>query len=368
MCSSDLALTTPLLKSGAAIGEINCVRKHLSAIAGGRLALAARPARVVTLAISDVPGDDPSAIASGPSVPDPTTLADARAVLAKYAIAPSPAIARRLADPAAETPKPSDPSLRHASFAMIASPKASLDAAAALARASGYASLVLGDAIEGEAHEVAREHAKLARDIRAGASPVKPPCAIISGGETTVTVRGHGRGGRNVEYLLGLALALDGAPGIHALAGDTDGIDGTEDNAGALLGPDSLARARAKDDDAVARLDNNEGYGFFAALGDLVVTGPTLTEVFKEIDLLRTAGVEEPELRAARAYRRGLFPVQTATQAGLASVLNDVYVFGLPKDYPETYRSRIAAVTPSFSGAELGNVVNGAGVGGEQAR
>ena len=193
------ALTTALLKSGAAIGEINCVRKHLSAIAGGRLALAARPARVVTLAISDVPGDDPSAIASGPSVPDPTTLADARAVLAKYAIAPSPAIARRLADPAAETPKPSDPSLRHASFAMIASPKASLDAAAALARASGYASLVLGDAIEGEAHEVAREHAKLARDIRAGASPVKPPCAIISGGETTVTVRGHGRGGRNVE-------------------------------------------------------------------------------------------------------------------------------------------------------------------------
>jgi hydroxypyruvate reductase len=258
---------------------MNAVRKHLSVIAGGRLAAAAHPAPILTLAISDVPGDDPSTIASGPTVADPTTRDDARAVLAKYAIAPDPAIAARLADPACETPKPGDPRLAGARFAIVASPKESLAAAATLAARSGYTPLLLGDAIEGEARDVAAEQARLARAIKAGHGPAKPPVAILSGGETTVTVRGTGRGGRNAEFLLALALALDGAAGIHALAGDTDGIDGSEDNAGAIIGPDSLARARAAGIDAAAMLANNDAYGAFAALGDLVVTGPTLTNV-----------------------------------------------------------------------------------------
>jgi glycerate 2-kinase len=273
------ALTNALLKSGAAIGEMNCVRKHLSAIAGGRLALSARPARVLTLAISDVPGDDPSAIASGPTVPDPTTLADARAILAKYSIALPRSIAARLAKAESETPKPGDPAMAHATYEMIASAKASLDAAAVLARNSGFTPLILGDAIEGEARDVAAAQAALARTCRAGTGPAHPPCAIISGGETTVTVRGRGRGGRNAEFLLGLAVTLDGAAGIHALAGDTDGIDGTESNAGAVLAPDSLARAKALGLDAAALLADNDGYRFFAALDALVVTGPTRTNV-----------------------------------------------------------------------------------------
>jgi hydroxypyruvate reductase len=273
------ALTQALLKSGAPIDEMNCVRKHLSAITGGRLAAAAHPARVVTLAISDVPGDDPSAIASGPTVPDPTTLADARGILAKYGIKPAPSIAARLASPEAETPKPNDPRLARAEFRLIASPRASLEAAAAFARQQKIQALSLGDAIEGEAREVALVHAGIARHAARYGEPARPPCVLLSGGETTVTVRGNGRGGRNAEFLLALAVALGGEPGIHALAADTDGIDGTEENAGALLGPATLSRAAAAGLDAKAMLAVNDGYGFFAALGDLVVTGPTLTNV-----------------------------------------------------------------------------------------
>jgi hydroxypyruvate reductase len=273
------ALTTVLLRSGATIHEMNCVRKHLSRIAGGRLAAAAHPARVVTLAISDVPGDDPAVIASGPTVPDPTTRTAALAILERYGIAPAPPILAHLNDPASESPKPGDPRLETADFVMIASPRASLDAAAEAARAAGIATLILGDAIEGEAREVGRAQAELVRAVHAGTGPVRPPAVLLSGGETTVTVRGKGRGGRNLEYLLGLTVALDGLPGVHALAGDTDGIDGTEDNAGALSGPDTMVRARAAGLDAAAMLERNDAYGFFAALGDLVVTGPTLTNV-----------------------------------------------------------------------------------------
>ncbi len=269
------ALTSALLKSGANIVEMNAVRKHLSTIAGGRLAQAAAPARVLTLAISDVPGDDPSTIGSGPTVPDPTTLADARAVLAKYGIASSPSVAARLADPAAETPK----TLSNTDYRLIAAPIQSLDAAAELARKAGYAVHSLGPDLEGESRDVAAAHAKLAREIKAGRGPVRAPCVVLSGGETTVTVRGKGRGGRNAEFALALAVALDGIDGVWAIAGDTDGIDGTEDNAGARVAPDTLARARATGLDALARLADNDGYGFFAATGDLVVTGPTHTNV-----------------------------------------------------------------------------------------
>jgi hydroxypyruvate reductase len=272
-------LTQALLKSGANIHEMNCVRKHLSAIQGGRLAAAAHPARVVTLAISDVPGDDPAVIGSGPTVADPTTLAEARAILARYRIEPPPSCRDRLASPAAETPKPGDKRLARAEYRIIASPKASLEAAAEMARKQNLNVLSLGDAVEGEAREVGARHAHFAREVRAGLSQVRPPCVVLSGGETTVTVKGHGRGGRNVEYLLGLTVALDGMPGVFALAGDTDGIDGTENNAGALTAPDSLERARAAGLDPAAMLDNNDGYTFFETLGDLVVTGPTLTNV-----------------------------------------------------------------------------------------
>lgn len=273
------ALTTALLKSGATIHEMNCVRKHVSQFAGGRLAAMAYPARTVTLAISDVPGDDPAVIASGPTVPDPTTREQAQAILAKYRITPPAPVAAHLARPESESPKPNDPRLQTAEFHMIASPKLSLEAAAAIARDAGLETLVLGDAIEGEAREVAREQARLARDIADGKGPVRPPALLLSGGETTVSVRGNGRGGRNVEYLLGLTLALDGRTGIFALAGDTDGIDGTEDNAGAVTAPDSLSRARAAGLDPAAMLDDNDGYSFFSRLDDLVVTGPTLTNV-----------------------------------------------------------------------------------------
>ena len=268
-----------LLKSGANIAEMNCVRKHLSAIKGGRLAAAAAPARVVSLLISDVPGDDPSVIGSGPTVPDPTTFADARAVLAKYGIDPPPAVAARFAAAEDETPKPGEPRLARAETILIARPQESLEAAAAVARAAGITPVILGDSIEGEAREVAQVMAGIARQVARHGQPATAPAVLLSGGETTVTVRGQGRGGRNAEFLLALAVALDGAPGIHAIAGDTDGIDGTEDNAGCLLAPDSLARARAQGIDAKARLADNDGYGFFSALGDLVVTGPTRTNV-----------------------------------------------------------------------------------------
>jgi hydroxypyruvate reductase len=278
------AVTRALLASGATISEFNCVRKHLSAIKGGRLAAAAAPARVVTLAISDVPGDDPAVIASGPTVADPTTFADARAILAKYRIEPPPAIAAYLAAAAEESPKPGDPRLARAEYRMIATPQGALEAAAAAARTAGVTPVILADSVEGEARDVALVHAAMARQVSAGRFVVgdaglAPPVVLLSGGETTVTVRGKGRGGRNAEFALALAIALDGAKGIHAIACDTDGIDGTEDNAGALVAPDTPRRAMSKGIDLKARLADNDGYGAFAALGDLVVTGPTRTNV-----------------------------------------------------------------------------------------
>ncbi|MGH7031730.1 MAG: glycerate kinase type-2 family protein, partial [Stellaceae bacterium] len=278
------AVTRALLRSGATIAEINTVRKHLSAIKGGRLAAAAAPAQILTLAISDVPGDDPAVIASGPTVPDPTSFADARAVLAKYEIGGPTAVMAHLAFELEETPKPDDPIFARARFALVASPQQSLQAAAAVALRRNITPIVLSDRIEGEARDVAQMHAAIARQIRAGEFRVGdrivyPPAVLLSGGETTVTIKGPGRGGRNVEFLLALAVALAAAGGILALACDTDGIDGTEDNAGAILYPDSIARAAARGIRATAALADNDGYGFFDALGDLVVTGPTLTNV-----------------------------------------------------------------------------------------
>ncbi len=278
------AVTRALLRSGATITEINTVRKHLSAIKGGRLAAAAAPARIVTLAISDVPGDDPAVIASGPTVPDPTTFADARAVLAKYRIEEPAAVIAHLSRAVGETPKPDDPIFERARFALVASPQAALQSAAAVAAQRNIVPIVLSDRIEGEARQVGLVHAGIALQLRTGQFRVgdllvSPPAVLLSGGETTVTVSGTGRGGRNVEFLLGLAVALGGAAGISALACDTDGIDGTEDNAGAILYADSLARAAARGISAEAALADNDAYGFFAALGDLVVTGPTLTNV-----------------------------------------------------------------------------------------
>ena len=273
------SINKALLNSGATISEMNCVRKHLSAIKGGRLALACAPARVVTLLISDVPGDDPDIIASGPTLVDPTTCAEALAVLDKYGIAIDDAVRRHLQSGAGETPKPGDPRFAANHHHVIATAQHALEAAAAVARSRGIAAHILSDGIEGEARDIGLMHAALARQIRHRAQPFQAPCVLISGGETTVTVRGSGRGGRNAEFLLSLAVALDGAPGIHAIACDTDGIDGSEDNAGALLDPSSLQRARDLGLRAMTLLDNNDGYGFFDALGDLIVSGPTRTNV-----------------------------------------------------------------------------------------
>jgi hydroxypyruvate reductase len=278
------AVTAALLRSGATIGEINCVRKHISAIKGGRLAAAAAPAAVVTLAISDVPGDDPAVIGSGPTVPDPSTFAGARAILARYAITPPQAVAAHLAAAADETPKPGDPRLAGGRYVLIATPERALEAAAAAARAAGTAPLLLSDRIEGEARDVALVHAAVARQaaagrLVAGERPLPLPAVLLSGGETTVTVRGHGRGGRNAEFLLALAVALDGHPSIHAIACDTDGIDGTEANAGAFYDPTTGARARALGLDLAAHLADNDAWSAFHALDDLVTTGPTLTNV-----------------------------------------------------------------------------------------
>ena len=282
------AVTRALLRCGATIGEINTVRKHLSAIKGGRLAAAAAPARVVTLAISDVPGDDPAVIASGPTVPDPTSFADARAVLAKYGIDEPKAVIAHLAAAVDETPKPADPIFANTSFELIASPQQALSAAADAALARNIAPVVLSDRIEGEARDVAAMHAAIALQLRAGSFRVggqiiMPPAVLLSGGETTVTVHGQGRGGRNSEFLLALAAALAKDPGgperIAALACDTDGIDGTEDNAGAIVYPNTIIRAASSGIAIKQALTENDAYGFFAALGDLVVTGPTLTNV-----------------------------------------------------------------------------------------
>jgi glycerate 2-kinase len=274
------AINSALLKSGAAIDEMNCVRKHLSAIKGGRLAAACAPARVVTLLVSDVPGDSPSVIGSGPTVPDPTTCADALAVLARFAIEVPPAIRVGLESGSFETPKPGDPVFAGNEVDLVATPQQSLAAAAALARSAGIEAHVLSDEIEGESREVAKVHAALARQIARRGEPFARPCVILSGGETTVTVRHRGgRGGRASEFLLGCALALQGEPDVWALAGDTDGIDGVESNAGAFITPDTLERARMLAISGRDHLDRNDAYSFFAALGDLLVTGPTFTNV-----------------------------------------------------------------------------------------
>ncbi len=270
------AVHKALLACGAPISEINCVRRHLSAIKGGRLALACYPAPVLTLVVSDVPGDDPAVVASGPTLADRSSAQDARAILAKYAIAVSASVERVLNDPTLAAPTPDHPHLQNNRAIVIASAKQALDAAAAAASAAGYTPHILGDSIEGEAREVAMEHAAIVRQVHLHGKPVAAPCVILSGGETSVTVHGNGRGGRNAEYLLALAIALQGLRGVFAIACDTDGIDGTEDNAGALLGPDTLSRSTL---DAQALLADNDGYRFFDALGDLVVTGPTRTNV-----------------------------------------------------------------------------------------
>jgi glycerate 2-kinase len=273
------AVNRALLASGADIAQMNAVRKHLSAIKGGRLAAAAHPAKVLSLLISDVPGDDPAVIGSGPTVPDPTTFADALAILGRYRIDPPAKVLEHLRAAADETPKPGDPRLATAETIVVARPQTSLEAAAELARERGLNALILGDAIEGEAREVAKVMAAIALQVRRHGQPAGPPCVLLSGGETTITLRGPGRGGRNGEFLLALAVQLNGALGISALAADTDGIDGSEDNAGAIVTPDTLARAEARGLDAKAMLADNDSYGFFSALDDLVVTGPTLTNV-----------------------------------------------------------------------------------------
>jgi len=273
------AVNRALLKSGASIGEMNCVRRHLSALKGGRLAAACHPAKVVTLAISDVPGDHPGDIASGPTVGDATTCAAALAIVRRYGIELPPQVLAVLESGRGESVKPGDCRLASADFSLIATPQQALEAAAECARAHGIAPYTLSDRIEGEAREVGKVMAGIAAQVAQRGQPFERPCVLLSGGETTVTVRGNGRGGRNVEFLLALGIALDGLAGVHALAGDTDGVDGQEEIAGAYLAPDSLTRAWALGINARQSLDNNDGHGFFSALGNAVVTGPTLTNV-----------------------------------------------------------------------------------------
>jgi hydroxypyruvate reductase len=268
-----------LLACGATISEMNCVRRHLSAIKGGRLAAACYPARVLTLLISDVPGDRPIDIASGPTVADPTTCADALAIVRRYGIELPLPVREVLESGSGESIKPGDARLARSDVRMIATPQMALEAAADVARAAGVAPYILGDAIEGEARDVGKVFAGMALQIAERDQPFAAPCMLLSGGETTVTVRGTGRGGRNVEYLLSLAIALEGHARIYAVAGDTDGVDGQEEIAGGYLGPDSLARAWAQGLRPQDMLANNDGHGFFSALGDSVITGPTLTNV-----------------------------------------------------------------------------------------
>jgi hydroxypyruvate reductase len=276
-------ITNALLRCGASISEINVVRKHISAIKGGRLAVAAYPAPIVSLVVSDVPGDDPSLIASGPTEADSSTYAQACAIIAKYQIDAPAAVLLYLAAAAGETPKPGDPRLVNARGMVIASPQMALEAAAKLARESGITPIILGSAIEGEAREVAKVHAGIINQMARYGQPAAAPAVLLSGGETSVTLRGKGKGGRNTEFLLALALALGAdhpyQERIHAIACDTDGHDGSEDNAGALLYPDTLARAAALGLDGRMALADNDAYTFFAALNDLVVCGPTLTNV-----------------------------------------------------------------------------------------
>lgn len=268
-----------LLASGAAIHEINCVRKHLSRVKGGRLAAAAAPAKVISLLISDVPGDDPATIASGPTVGDPSSLQDAREVLERYEINPPDSIRRALREDRNETPSPDDPKLATAKTHVIAAPQQSLQAAANVASDNGVTPMILGDAIEGEAREMGKVMAGIAQQVRRNNLPEPAPCVLISGGESTVTIQGEGRGGRNVEFLLSLTQELHGTSDIFALAADTDGIDGIEEVAGAVSGPDTLSRAHQLGLSASEYLKNNDAHTFFEALGDQVITGPTLTNV-----------------------------------------------------------------------------------------
>ena len=277
------AIDRALLKSGAAIDEMNCVRKHLSAIKGGRLAAACAPARVVSLLVSDVPGDAPATIGSGPTIADPTTCADALAILDRYAIELPAPIRAHLEHGDYETPKPGDPAFAGHEVHLVATPQRSLEAAAAAARAAGIDAYILSDEIEGESREVGKVHAALARQIARRGQPFASPCVLLSGGETTVTVRPSsgtpGKGGRAAEFLLGCAIALQGEANVHVLAADTDGIDGSEANAGAFVSPDTLVRAAAHGIAARGYLDRNDAYSFFESLGDLLVTGPTFTNV-----------------------------------------------------------------------------------------
>jgi glycerate 2-kinase len=274
------AINTALLKSGATISEMNCVRRHLSAIKGGRLAAACHPAQVLTLLISDVPGDNPIDIASGPTVADPTTCADALAIIERYRIElPQAPCARCCRAAEGEIRQARRCRLARAETRMITAPQMALEAAAQVARAAGLTPYILGDSLEGEARDMGKALAGIARQVAVHGQPFAPPCVLLSGGESTVTLRGQGRGGRNVEFLLALAVALDGLAGVYALAGDTDGVDGAEEIAGAVLAPDTLARAWAAGINPRASLDANDGHGFFQALGDSVITGPTLTNV-----------------------------------------------------------------------------------------
>ncbi len=276
------AVNTALLASGATITEMNCVRRHLSAIKGGRLGAVCHPARLVTLLISDVPGDNPIDIASGPTVPDPTTCADALAILARYRIDVPAAARALLKSGAGESVKPGDARLKNIESRIITAPQIALEAAAKVAREAGITPYILGDSLEGEARDLGKTMAGIARQVATRGQPFKTPCVLLSGGETTVTMKGAetlGRGGRNVEFLLSLAVALQGQPGVYALAGDTDGVDGTEELAGAVIAPDTLERAWAKGINPRASLDQHDGHGFFQALGDSIVTGPTLTNV-----------------------------------------------------------------------------------------
>lgn len=288
------AVNTALLKSGATISEMNCVRRHLSAIKGGRLAAACHPARVLTMLISDVPGDNPIDIASGPTVADPTTCADALAIVARYRIELPPAVRALLESGAGESVKPGDGRLAGIETHMITAPQMALEAAAQVARAAGLTPYILGDSLEGEARDLGKALAGIARQVAAHGQPFQAPCVLLSGGESTVTLRGPGRGGRNVEFLLALGVALDGLGGVYALAGDTDGVDGAEDIAGAVLAPDTLARAWAAGINPRASLDANDGHGFFQALGDSVITGPTLTNVNDFRAILVEGGPAQP--------------------------------------------------------------------------
>ncbi|RYH07046.1 glycerate kinase [Tropicimonas sp. IMCC6043] len=273
------AVNRELLKCGATIDEMNCLRRHLSAIKGGRLAAACAPARVINLLISDVPGDDPVNIASGPTVGDPTTRGDALEIVNRYRLEVPDTVREALASDRCESVKPDDPRLARVETHLVATPQQSLLAAEKVARDSGYAVRILGDSIEGEAREVAIVMSGITQQVLQHAQPFRRPCVLLSGGETTVTVRGDGRGGRNVEFLLSLAVALGGAPGVYALAGDTDGVDGATEVAGAVIGPETLAKARKAGISPRASLESNDGHGFFEALGDQVITGPTLTNV-----------------------------------------------------------------------------------------